>query len=494
MPDGEQPYQTYDQRAQAAAKEAGYNPNDPGFMSAIRNIAATAQGHMAATAQSRREAAQLAREAKFREGAPTSNADYQGFEHKQLKSFVTDDMDPGQVGAMSQPWTDLANAMAQFADDLNVAVNQSKAVWQGDAAEQAHGFSSNMSTWSEETGEGAQLVSERMHAQSSSASTAKNSMPEPIEFSWGDEIKGWLTSPAPLAFTVADSFEKQQRSQEAHDEAVRVLNSYDSSLADSAAKTPAFSKPPTLAGDSGGVDRSGNEIGGREAGTPGVGGTGGVGGSTGTAGYTPGTSGTPSVNGPGSGGTGSSAGAGAGAGAGGAAGSTAASGYNPGDAYGPRGRGSGGFGPGSGGGAGGMGAVPFGPMGGAGGFGPGGSGGAGSGGGGFGPRGSGAMGPGAGAGGGAGAGKMAGAGPMGGAAGAGAGAKGGAGGGGRGGMGGMMGGAGAGKGQGGDDSEHRDQYFVKQEFEVGLTETDEHGEKMIDPETGLPVVPPVIGG
>lgn len=488
MPDGER-YQTYDERAQAAAREAGYDPNDPGFISAIQNAVANVQGHVSASAESRREAERLARGAQFRDGAPMSNADYMGHDHKQLKSFVTDNMDPGQVGEMSQPWTSLANAMQEFADNLNTAVNQSKAVWQGEAAEQAHGFSANMSSWSEETGQGAQLVSDRMTTQSQSASTAKNSMPEPIEFSWGDEIGGWFTSPKPLVFSVSESFQKQEDSQQAHEEAVRVMNTYDSSLSDSASKTPAFSKPPTLSGDSGGVGGTG-EIGGRSSGTPGVGGSGGMGGSTGAAGYSGGTGGAPSVNTPGTGpGSPGYMAPGSQSGVGAVPGTTAAAGYDAGQ-FGPGGRRSG-FGPGgagSGGGAGGMGAMPFGPMGGAG------AGGAGSGsggGGGFGPRGTGAGGPGGpGAGG-----RVSGAGPMGGATAAGAaGAKpGGMGAGGRG-AGGMMGGAGGGKGQGGEDKEHKDSYFMKQEFEVGLTETDEHGEKMIDPETGLPVVPPVIGG
>ncbi len=93
-------------------------------------------------------------------------------------------------------------------------------------------------------------------------------------------------------------------------------------------------------------------------------------------------------------------------------------------------------------------------------------------------------------------GKAAGAMPSQGAAPGGMAAKGGAGfGPGRGGMGGMMGGAGAGKGQGGgEDEEHQDKYFIKQEMDPGLhVEYDEHGEKLVDENTGFTVVPPVIG-
>ncbi|WP_051400283.1 hypothetical protein [Haloechinothrix halophila] len=65
----------------------------------------------------------------------------------------------------------------------------------------------------------------------------------------------------------------------------------------------------------------------------------------------------------------------------------------------------------------------------------------------------------------------------------------------RGGMGGMMGGGAAGRGQGsGEDEEHKDRYYIKQEMDSGLeVEHDEQGEKLIDDQTGNLVVRPVIG-
>lgn len=101
-------------------------------------------------------------------------------------------------------------------------------------------------------------------------------------------------------------------------------------------------------------------------------------------------------------------------------------------------------------------------------------------GGGFGSRGPGAFGP---------------QNPGGGAGAAEAAAKGAAGSGAAGGRGGpgMMGGAGgAGKGKK-DDEEHSDEYYVDQDFDDGLSTKNEFGEKIIDPNTGMVVPPPVIG-
>lgn len=167
-------------------------------------------------------------------------------------------------------------------------------------------------------------------------------------------------------------------------------------------------------------------------------------------------------------------------------GRTGAAGYTPGaidpskpgGGFGPGGPGGGSAGPGAGGAGGG-----------AGGFGPGGAIGAG----GFGPGG----GPGGGGGGALAGGKGVGASPFGqggpGGAGGATAAKGAMGAGGRG-AGGMMGGGGAGKGQGGEDKEHTNRYYQKEELEFQTFEVDEFGQKEIDPITGTPVVPPVIGG
>ncbi|MGH3519417.1 MAG: hypothetical protein ACRDQ7_18765, partial [Haloechinothrix sp.] len=59
--------------------------------------------------------------------------------------------------------------------------------------------------------------------------------------------------------------------------------------------------------------------------------------------------------------------------------------------------------------------------------------------------------------------------------------------------GGMMGAGGAGRGQGAEDKDHQRRYGLDTELDVDLHVKDEHGERMIDPVTGMPVVPPVIG-
>ncbi|MGH3517206.1 MAG: hypothetical protein ACRDQ7_07255, partial [Haloechinothrix sp.] len=281
MPDGDQQYQSYEERRQEARDRAGYDENATGLVGGVRNVVASVQGAVAAREAREREAARLAHDAEFRDGAPTSNVDYQGYDHTALQAMLAG-VDSG--GAMSTPWTNLANAMAEFSDDLNTAVNKSKAVWQGEAADTAHGFSSSMSTWSESTGQRAQLASDRMVSQSEAAATAKNSMPEPIPFSWSQEIQSWATNPLDIGGAVAESFAKQRASQDAKDEGVRVMTTYDGGLHGTASQSPAFAEPPSLSGSSGATDTTGSSIAGTGTGAPTVNGPGGAG-STGASGY-----------------------------------------------------------------------------------------------------------------------------------------------------------------------------------------------------------------
>jgi hypothetical protein len=56
--------------------------------------------------------------------------------------------------------------------------------------------------------------------------------------------------------------------------------------------------------------------------------------------------------------------------------------------------------------------------------------------------------------------------------------------------GGMGSGMGGHKGEGGEEEEHQRKYVMEDDDAFQLTE---NGERLIDPHTGLPITPPVIG-
>lgn len=434
--------------------------------------------------------------------APSSKCfDYLGFDHAELKAW-SDAADAGGAGQTAGAWTGLANAMAELNGELDAANKTESAEWKGTAGESAGAFTSGTSGWADSTGQYAQLTSHRMESHSTAASTAKNAMPEPIPFSWDQEVSGWSGAPlTDLPSLINQSIEKHAASQAAHQEAAQVMATRDTSLTDSAGSMPSFQPPPTFASASDGVGGggSGGSVGGTGGAVPFGGGAGsgsgsGTGSGAGSGGNGGGGGSVPSWQSPpgtGPGGPGSGGAGGPGQSIGPPSlgtpvpdpGATSTAGYSPGPGSDTTfGRGPGAT-PGSGPGAGGVG------FGGA--FGPG--------------AGSGAV-PGAGAGGGSGAGGAPGAGSRSGVGGNGFGptganaARGGAGSGGmgRGGMGGMMGGAGRGGGKGDDDTEHsmraelKAAHDVRDAFEMDV-EHDDFGEKLTDPETGWTVVPPVIG-
>lgn len=389
-------------------------------------------------------------------GLQPSNADYYGDDHEKMKTYVTANLDPETVTSISDAYHELHQTFRGFADLLKDAVGKSQSEWEGAAADQAHGYFSSLSEWADGNSQNAQLASEVMFQQAEAAVRAKNSMPEPVPFSWDTEMRSWGENPFNLVENVNNSIETYRRSQEAHSEAAAVMTKYDGELYTAASKQPVFAEPPKFgegsSGEAGGPVPAVRQPGGGEGTNP--------------SGYQGG--GVPGGSVPGGGGGAGSFASGSTPGGSGSlpGGSTTGVGPMPGGTRPsgsrspsiPRSRVPGGGGGGNTPGIGGM------PMPG---MVPGGAGGAGGGaGGGFG-RGAGGFGPGGGAGGGSGAGPGAASGAgarpgavPGGAAPGGAGAAAAAG---RGGMGAAPMGAGAGRGgKGGEDDEHqRPTYLVE---------------------------------
>ncbi|WP_236790082.1 hypothetical protein [Amycolatopsis sp. GM8] len=226
----------------------GYDPNSKGFFDAITNMVAQARAEQASSQQRSQQTQQLSQGVEYRSGLQPPGTVYQGIDHQQLYNMVQT-VNPGQVTGVSTSWTQLANAMATFGQQLGQAANKSGATWKGDAAESAFSFVSGLGTWSDQSGQAAQLAADQVYNQSSAAETAKNNMPEPIPFSWSDEMKSWATSnPFDIVDNIDKSIQKQKDSQDAHDQAVQVMSAYDNNLYSAASKAPAFNPPPTFDG------------------------------------------------------------------------------------------------------------------------------------------------------------------------------------------------------------------------------------------------------
>ncbi|MGH3758339.1 PPE domain-containing protein [Actinophytocola sp.] len=189
--------------------------------------------------------------AEFRDDAPVSTAVYEGYQHEQLHRMVTEGLVPSQVGDMSESWSKLANAMARFSDRLREHVTRTDAVWQGEAADMARGYTLAVSTWSGRTSRSAQLVCHQLGRQTNAAAQARDTMPEPVPFDLEAQSRAWLADPQAMPVTVPQSMAQQRDSRQAKAEAVEVMTKYDRLLESAAAQQPVFSGPPRLTADVG---------------------------------------------------------------------------------------------------------------------------------------------------------------------------------------------------------------------------------------------------
>src|SRR3954467_3555887 len=248
------------------------------------------------------------RDVEYVQGLHAPNADYKGNDHTQLQAFLESNLNVEQVSDVSTAYHQVHQVFDKFAQSMNTAVNASKGTWEGSAAENAQQYFTSLGKWSDANSQNARLASETIYDQGQAASTAKNSMPAPIPFSWKDEFKGWATSnPFNLADNVDKSLQKQKDSQAAHDQAASVMSTYDKNLYEAASKQPAFAPPPSFStgggtGDPNGPDDKNGINTPSKVDIPGSSSVTTPGGSTNgfTTGTIPGTTGTPQFSGPGS--------------------------------------------------------------------------------------------------------------------------------------------------------------------------------------------------
>ncbi|MFJ7210851.1 hypothetical protein [Amycolatopsis sp. NPDC098790] len=247
------------------------------------------------------------RDVEYVTGLNAPNADYKGTDHTQLQAFLESNLSVEQVSDVSTAYHKVHQVFDKFAQSMNTAVNASKGTWEGSAATNAQQYFTSLGKWSDANSQNAKLASETIYDQGQAASTAKNSMPAPIPFSWGDEFKSWATSnPFSLPDNVDKSLQKQKDSQAAHDQAAGVMSTYDKNLYEAASKQPAFAPPPSFStgGGSGDPNGTGDKNGINDPGRVDMPGSSSVNTPSSSNGFTtgniPGTTGTPQFSGPGS--------------------------------------------------------------------------------------------------------------------------------------------------------------------------------------------------
>jgi hypothetical protein len=223
----------------------------PGLLNSTARGMATAG--IEADAQLRTVAWARSQEARLQGGLATQSApdfggqNYPGYLTRDLHRMVTTNIDPGAVGAAGAAWNTLGNTYARIAQDLGSAAGASESGWVGAAGDSARAFLAGMASWADTTAQGAQLAGNQLGMQSEAAQTAMNSMPTPVEPPTADDVRQTMLrsmfNPAAGAAQLDQQF---QAAQQAHAEAVRVVQAYDANLAAVGNTMPAFDTPPAF--------------------------------------------------------------------------------------------------------------------------------------------------------------------------------------------------------------------------------------------------------
>ncbi|MBA0124192.1 hypothetical protein H0B56_01390 [Haloechinothrix sp. YIM 98757] len=203
----------------------------------------------------------LAQGQDTRDDAPYAGSDYQGYSHEQLYQFAHHNMSPEDIHEKGRVANEFGNWLSDVAQALSDAANAEQGLWQGEAADAAHGFFRSAATWSDTTAQGIHLGSNRLAEEAEAASTGKNAMPEPTGFDQSAELSAVREQASAgdavgAATRYLELQRKQEEAQEKHAEAARVMHELDSGYQAAAAQQPAFTAPPDLAGGTDGATHS----------------------------------------------------------------------------------------------------------------------------------------------------------------------------------------------------------------------------------------------
>jgi hypothetical protein len=206
-----------------------------------------ADAHLQSTAWARSQEARLQNGLATQSAPDFSGHNYVRYTASQLYDMVTTNIDPGAVGAAGADWNNLGNTYARIAQDLGSAAGASESGWAGAAGDATRTFLAGMARWADTTAQGAQLAGNQLGMQAEAAQTAMHSIPRPVEPPTAADVRQlMLRSMANPAAGAARLDQQFQAAQQAHAEAVRVVQAYDANLAAAGNTMPAFDTPPAF--------------------------------------------------------------------------------------------------------------------------------------------------------------------------------------------------------------------------------------------------------
>jgi hypothetical protein len=115
------------------------------------------------------------------------SARWRGHEHRELYQMINAGPGANASDAQNQYWQSLTKELKEVDDELNKALGDMKATWEGTASDSANTASTPLQTWAGDAQTGSTVMHASTVDQAEFVSTARHEMPPPVE----------VTTPAP---------------------------------------------------------------------------------------------------------------------------------------------------------------------------------------------------------------------------------------------------------------------------------------------------------
>jgi hypothetical protein len=102
---------------------------------------------------------------------------------------------PGQVGRVANSWTNIGSALETVNQVLSTGVAAGANGWTGAAAEKALGFHTQVAQWTAVATQASYEAGGNVSSQSDAASTAKYSMPKPVNYGMSQALADFAATP-----------------------------------------------------------------------------------------------------------------------------------------------------------------------------------------------------------------------------------------------------------------------------------------------------------
>ncbi|MBC6448069.1 PPE domain-containing protein [Actinokineospora xionganensis] len=152
------------------------------------------------------------------------------------------------VGAATDRWNRFTSLMSAARIQTDAALTRAGVAWEGSASESMTAGITPLSQWTVDAGEAGQASGTSVDQFSSSYSSARNRMPEPVEVnSTANSDFGGI----PAGFThlfggQTDQDKQEAQAQQAKQEAVRVMSGYNSDAVNAQSSVGQFVPPPSV--------------------------------------------------------------------------------------------------------------------------------------------------------------------------------------------------------------------------------------------------------